>query len=1239
MSTTFTVNQQRAVDDTGHNILVAASAGSGKTTVLIERLIQKILNGASVTNFLIVTFTNAAAQEMRERLEVAIEKRLPAVDAATKRFLQEQLLLLPAANISTIDAYALRLIENYYHVIGLDPQFRLLSDTAERDMLRQDVLAQVLAAFYEEDHEHHADFLALVHNFGQPGQDDALQDIILKLTDFAEARPDGAAWLAQLADNQLDLTTAITQSDLYQQHILPTLTTTITPLLAAVQDAQVLVSGAPELKKTTLALATIQDYLQQVQTMATSAQWDDLRQMLLQPPKVSLETKASKGVADEPELLAILAQAVAVKNQVIGAKSQLKQLTETFFRFTQSQWQTITDASQQLVATLVLVTQTFRTAFTDAKRAAQLVDFPDLGALALEILADTATRETIQSQFDEILVDEYQDINQLQETLLTQVANGHNMYMVGDVKQSIYGFRQAEPSLFTHKYKQFAQADNDDQRIELADNFRSHNNVTAMTNLIFTQLMDEKLGDIAYLGEAKLVPKADYPASVPPVFSVDIITKQAQAAEPTETDETAENFEKRQAQYARLAEKILALRETTIYDRKATPAGMRPVQYGDIAILTRSKAGYIDLVASLRAAGIPVQVEAVGNYFQTMEVYLMLDVLRVIDNPHQDIPLVAVLRSPMFGLTENDLAAIRLADQQHDFWTALTTYATTHPAAQKIVDQFGKWHQLAIQNDLVTLIWTIFDDTAWLDYVAGMPGGGQRQANLHALYAYARTYQNNTNAGLFRFVRYIEQLQQNDGQLGEAPQEADEQAVRVMTIHASKGLEFPIVFIPEFDKAFNTKDLKGKVLLQKNAGIGINYLQPDALVSMPTLQQLVVQQALKRQSWSEEMRLLYVALTRAEQQLHIIGTATVSEAGQSAALQTLWQRAKNTTGQFLGEDLRLTAKSYLDWLILALARTQEPTLEAWLGEGDKPRLLGPETTQTGQLTVNLVPETTLHLPTDNVTPTEVATPNSQDYEAKDFQAAQAMLGYQYPNMAATQTAAYQSVSEMKRLFEDPDRKQMVSLTVAENGQLSPANDLVPENLTLPTFMTDGSQQPSSAAIGTATHLMLQLLDFTVPQTRESLAVLRDQLVANGRMTQPVADLINLEQILHFLATPFAQRVMQHATTLTREATFAMIMPANQIYQGLADSAPVLVHGIIDGYFIDHTTQSITLFDYKTDYIRPDRITEDLAKLVQRYRGQLRLYQQALQQEYPTYTFHDPQLVALSVGRVVSLGVQ
>ena len=1242
MSTTFTANQQRAVDDSGHNILVAASAGSGKTTVLIERLIQKILGGASVANFLIVTFTNAAAQEMRERLELAIEKRLATADATTKRFLQEQLLLLPAANISTIDAYALRLIENYYHVIGLDPQFRLLSDTAERDMLRQDVLTQVLADFYEETHPQHDAFLALVTNFGQPGNDDALQQIVLKLADFAEARPDGTTWLSHLTDNGWDFSADMTTSAMYRTHILPVVDGVITPLLAVVQEVQAMLGGVPELQKTTQAFADLHDYLRQCQTVASAGEWDVCRQILREPPKVRLETKTSKGVKDEPELLAILAQATAVKNQVVGAKSEMKPLIDTFFRFDQAQWQTITAASQQLVTTLVLVTQTFRSAFTATKRAEKLVDFPDLGALALDILADSQTRQTISSQFDEILVDEYQDINQLQETLLTQVSNGHNMYMVGDVKQSIYGFRQAEPSLFTQKYKQFAATDNHDQRIELADNFRSQNNVTQMTNLIFTQLMDEQLGDIAYLGEAKLVPKAAYPTTVPPVFDVTIITKSAHTVtddeEATDADPVAA-FEQRQAQYAQLAAKILALRETTIYDRKAEPAGMRPVQYGDIAILTRSKSGYIDLVTALRTAGIPVQVDAVGNYFQTMEVYLMLDVLRAVDNPHQDIPLVAALRSPLFGLDENDLAAIRLADQQHDYWTALTTFAKTNVTAQKIVTQFEQWHQLASQNDLVTLIWTIFDDTAWLDYVAGMPGGAQRQANLHALYAYARTYQENTHAGLFRFVRYIEQLQQNDGQLGEAPQEADAQAVRIMTIHASKGLEFPIVFIPEFDKVFNTKDLSGQVLIQKNAGIGIEYLQPDALVSMPSLGKLIVQQALKRQSWSEEMRLLYVALTRAEQQLHLIGTVRVDENGQSTRLQTLWQRAKTATGQFISEDLRLSAKSYLEWLILTLARTQQATLESWLGGGDKPRLLGPETPQDGELTVNLIAETTIEAPTQVTTPITNARTSSPDYTQADFNQAQAMLDYDYPHLDATQTAAYQSVSELKRLFEDPDEAQMVTLTLGEDGQVNPAHALVAPDLALPTFMIDGSQKPSSAAIGTATHLLLQLLDLSKPQTLQTLTALRDDLVAHGRILQAVADLINLNQILSFLATPFAQRLMQHRDTLTREATFAMIIPANRIYHGLTDSAPVLVHGIIDGYFIDEATKAITIFDYKTDYIRPDRQTEDLARLAQRYRGQLRLYQTALQQEYPDYTCHEPQLIALSVGRVVRLGVQ
>lgn len=1236
MATQFTYNQQRAVEETGHNILVAASAGSGKTTVLIERIIQKILSGESVENFLIVTFTNAAAKEMRERLEIAIEKRLNAVDTSTKKFLQEQLLLLPAANISTIDAYALKIIENYYHVIGLDPQFRLLSDTAERELMRQDVLETVFEDFYDESHPNHIEFLALVNNFGNPNQDDYLRQAVLKLADFSEARPDGQNWLSTLDDNELIFRNELTETNFYRQMIQPMVSELIKRLIISANVIKQTIEGVTELAKTQSAYDDILDYLNQINDIALHSTWDTLRNAIKSMPKVTLERKNSKGVKDEPELLAILEEATRVKNNIVGSESELKQLAESFFQFSQKHWQLIETKVTQQISTLIILTQSFQRAFTKLKRNEKLVDFPDLGALALEVLAHDTTRQTISSQFKEILVDEYQDINQLQETLLTKVSNGHNMYMVGDVKQSIYGFRQAEPSLFTNKYRLFNTTSNHDSRIELADNFRSQNNVTHVTNLIFTQLMDEKLGDIAYIGEAKLVPKAAYPESVSPVFELDIITKTSETLQHEEGEQETVEFEKRQAQYAHIADKIIALRETKIFDRKAEPEGMRNVQYGDIAILTRSKSGYIDLVSALRDAGIPTQVDSVGNYFQTMEVYLMLDILRIVDNPHQDIPLAAVLRSPIFGYTENELAEIRLADKKHDYWTAFTALASEDERSKHIMVLFKKWHQIAIRNDLVDLIWTIFNDTAWLDYVAGMPGGSQRQANLHAFYDYAKTYQDNTHAGLFRFIRYIEQVQENDGQLGEAPQQSDEQAVRIMTIHASKGLEFPIVILPELDKSFNTKDLSGKMLIQKNVGIGLEYLQPEAMVSMPSLKKLVVQQALKRQSWSEEMRLLYVALTRAEQQLHLIASVNVDQDDQNTRLADLWQQAKQTSGQFLPEDLRLSAKSYFEWLIISFARAKNQVLEGWLGDGSLPRLLGSETNLDYNMSVTLIPEQQIGQTKKTSLTSKISDHQPVRYGAEDIKLAKKIMNYSYPNMQSTKTVAYQSVSEMKRLFEDPDQQKLKALKILENGQFTSANELVKAKLELPDFMTDGSQKPSSSAIGTATHLILQLIDFSIVQTRQSLTALIDQLIASKRINDKVGSLINVDQILSFLETPLARNMMKYAEALTKEATFAMIMPANKIFDNLEDSKSILVHGIIDGYFINTDTKTITVFDYKTDYVNHNQMVEGLSKLKKSYEGQLKLYVTALKQEFPEYKFEPSQLIILSVGRVISL---
>ncbi|CAH1850370.1 helicase-exonuclease AddAB subunit AddA [Convivina intestini] len=1236
----FTANQQRAIESSGHNILVAASAGSGKTTVLIERILQKILKGQSVDQFLIVTFTNAAAAEMKERLEKALQGQLVQAQGELRQHLQRQLMLLPVANIATIDAFALKLIENYYYKIGLDPRFRLLSDTAERQMLRQDVVDEVFSDYYDPKHPQYADFMALVDNFANPNYDNPFKDQILRLAEFAQARPDGLEWLKEQAQkangpaNQ-DLLTSQPLGQHVQQLFLDEVhngQALLEPLLSQV-------SGIEELKKTAQGLSELLSYLSAIET-GLSGEWDQLQRLITDPPQIKLDTNRSKKIKEAPELSQLVQVATQVKNDLMGAQANLTKLSQTYFSLNAQQWQLVNQKGQDLLQTLVMVTQDFIKAFTARKRQENLLDFADLEVLALEILAQEDSRTLIASQFSEILIDEYQDINQLQESLLQSLSNGHNLYMVGDVKQSIYGFRQADPQLFSTKYHDFELSDSD-ERIELADNFRSQQNVTEVTNLIFTQLMDQNLGDIAYQDAARLVPRADYPSTVGPVFELDIIQKgPGNQAVDTRDSEELGDWQKRQGQYAHLIQKIIDLQQSgQVYDPSLPDGGgMRPVRYSDIAILTRSKGGYVDLVRMFHEAGLPVQADGVGDYFQTMEVYIMLDTLRVIDNPHQDIPLVAMLRSPMFGLDENDLATIRLQDREHDFWTAFQAAARQNENWDKILTQIQRWQGLARQNDLVGLLLAIYEDTGWLDYMAGMAGGPQRQANLHALYQYAAQYQENQHAGLFRFVRYVEELQKNGGQLGEVAQESEEEAVQLMTIHASKGLEFPIVFLPELEKDFNTKDLSGGLLIQKSAGIGLDYLQPQAQVVLPTLQKLWVKEALKKQSWSEEMRLFYVALTRAKQQLYLLATVEVNGEGLSQHAQGLWQAARSSRTPFLPESLRLRASGYFDWLNLTLARTDNPVLLDWLGEVDVAGNLGPQTPKNTQIQVTLIPENQIKAPQQTGSnSTKTTNERNNQYDADDFQAAQALIDYQYPNQLATQTPAYQSVSEIKRLFEDPDQMNMVSLDLDENGKLSDRKVLLNQKLARPDFMTNGSQRPSTSAVGTATHLLLQLLDFQHLYTEAELVQLRDELVAQGRLLAQVADLINLNDILAFLNSPLGQAIAHHQDTLRREATFAMIMPANQIYQDLTDSSSVLIHGIIDGYFLDESQKTITLFDYKTDYVRPgSHEKEDLAKIKNRYRGQLNLYRQALVQEYPTYRIGATWLVALSVGESLAM---
>ncbi|CAK8053652.1 helicase-exonuclease AddAB subunit AddA [Eupransor demetentiae] len=1227
MARNFTPEQDRAIHASGHNILVAASAGSGKTTVLIERLIQKILAGDSIDQFLIVTFTNAAAAEMKERLEKALQAQIADAQPEQRQHLYQQLSLLPVAQISTIDAFALNLIEQYYYKIGLDPAFRLLSDTAEREMLRQDVLNELMGEYYATDHPDHDAFMALLANFADPNHDDGLKDKILRLADFASARPNGETWLKNLAAEQVT-SGDLTGTPLFKKEIWPDFRAEIARVLNEIDALLPAVADVEELPKAAEALAEMQTYLWDLQA-ASDQSWDELQALFLKWPKLSIDRNTKK-IKENPDLVLLLDEVRRIKQTYFDSKADLKNMADQYFSLNQEQWALVNKASQSLVKSLTDLTVAFQEAFTARKRQDNLLDFPDLEVLSREILADEETRKIIVQQFKEVLIDEYQDINLLQESLLNELSNGHNLYMVGDVKQSIYGFRQADPSLFSGKYHRYGQADNDDELIELADNFRSQANVAKLTNLIFTQIMDEKLGDVAYQDQARLVARAAYPDSLPAVFKLDLLESKKSSAE----DDEGIDWEKRDAQYTRLVQRIRKLRAEGQVDAGAE--GMRPVRYSDIAILTRSKGGYIDMVRLFHDADIPVQVDGVGDYFQTMEIYLMMDLLKIIDNPHQDIPLAAVLRSPMFGYGENELAKIRLADKDQDFWTALQAYAKGDEKTQDFLANYAKWAVLARQNDLVALIRAIYADTAWVDYTASLAGGAQRSANLEALYQYAASYQENVHAGLYRFIRYVEELQKSGGEIGEVSQESEEEAVRIMTIHASKGLEFPIVFLPEFEKSFNTSDTSGALLLQKDAGIGIDYLEPKSQVRLPSLAKLVVKAAIKKQSWSEEMRLLYVALTRAKQQLYVLATVKVNDDGLDSHLEELWRSARQTSEQFFSSNLRLKARSYLDWLIMSLARTNNQELIAWFGEVEQPRLLGAQSPQDAEVEFFDIAESDIQPIVARINADQSSSASAEQGKTINWLDVEKSLTYTYPNQVATQTPAYQSVSEIKRLFEDPDRAQMPSLEIGEDGRMKSEEILPLEKMALPEFLTDGSHKPSQSAVGTATHLILQLVDFAHFYTLRELEELRDELVAQERIIPAVAQLINLDDILNFLNSDFGQELARHQNSLQREATFAMLIPANQIYAKLDDKQPVLIHGIIDGYFLDPSKKELTLFDYKTDYIRRNHLSEDLKKLKHRYQGQIALYKQALSQEYPDYHFKAVRLVALSVGQLVNM---
>ncbi|MGF2615302.1 helicase-exonuclease AddAB subunit AddA [Rossellomorea vietnamensis] len=1219
---TWTDDQWKAIWAKGRDILVAAAAGSGKTAVLVERIIQKMLDkedGINVDELLVVTFTNASAAEMRHRIGTALEKAITADPGSYH--LRRQLSLLNRASISTLHSFCLEVIRKYYYLIDIDPGFRILDDT-EGELLRDEVLDELFEEEYgKEDND---SFYKLVDTFTNDRSDAALQDMIRKLYDFSRSHPDPDAWLGNLVD-MYDVEEEGSIDD------LPFIEALKFDVLLSLKGAQALFQQAYDLTKEPGGPApraeNFLDDLALTERISSSFQqsWSE-GYAVFQSIKFS-RLKPCKGDEFDPSLVE---EAKAMRDK---GKKMVEKIAEDFFSRKPETYLRDMKKMREVVQSLVEAVRGFSQKFNSLKNEKGVVDFADLEHFCLEILTEKEGTEELKpsfaaaqyrKQFKEVLVDEYQDTNLVQESILGLVTADEeskgNLFMVGDVKQSIYRFRLAEPNLFLGKYNRFTSENAETgMKIDLSRNFRSRMEVLDGTNFLFKQIMGVNVGDIEYDHEALLVKGAAYPEDEKYPIEVAVIDQSdGGAAQTVDTpdmeglvyDEADLEKSVVEARYMALKIKEMISEGKEVYDPKA--GRHRKLQYRDIVILLRSMPWAPEIMEEFKKHGIPIYANLSSGYFEATEVAIMLSLLKVIDNPYQDIPLVSVLRSPIVGIDEEGLAEVRIHSKSGTFYDALQKYISKKPGhfneelhekLTMFLSNLTVWRTKARQGALAELVWQLYRDTRFYDFAGGMPGGKQRQANLRALYDRARQYEETSFRGLFRFLRFIDRMRERGDDLGAARALSEqEDVVRMMTIHSSKGLEFPIVFVAGLSRQFNLMDLNQSYLLDKEYGFASKYLDPEKRISYPSLPQLAFKRKKRLETIAEEMRVLYVALTRAKEKLYLVGT--VKDAEKSIKQ---WNAAARHQEWLLPDFERAKALSFMDWVGPALIRHRDCSV---LSEGNSAsRPLHPELGEHPSCwKLDIIPKSQFLIlegedgdgETEWLEKIKAGLPI--EMESSDKKEIADTLSWRYPFPEAAVLPSKQSVSEIKRMFEISDE--------ASSDRL--VRKIQKPVFRRPKFLQEKELTP--AEIGTAMHMVMQHISFSEMPGEQSLGLLLEDLKRKELLTEEQAVAIDQQNILGFFKSEMGQRVLR-AKEVHREVPFSMAVPVQEIdaRASAKDSETVLVQGIIDLIFRDEN--GLVLMDYKTDGIE-DRykggFEEARPILLDRYRVQVGLYTKAVE---------------------------
>lgn len=1187
----WTNEQQAAIDSRGQTLLLSAAAGSGKTAVLVERIIRRLLDKEypiDITELLVVTFTKAAAAEMRDRIGTALMK---ALSETKDPRVERQLALLPSAQISTLHAFCQHVIRKYFYTIDLDPAFSIAGEE-ELNLLRRQVLEDVFLSYYEDD-EKASILYPLADMFGSDRGDDILMDTVSRMYTYARSLAWPEHWLKEAARAYDVAPDAVIDDMVWAGPIKDAVRRILE------EDAHLYDGVLYHLRQREAFAPACDTFVAEQAALRQAAQarsWNDLSRFVraIDFPRL----KSLRKLSDDDK--AVWERCKKVRDDV--KKDVIKTLQSVYFSATPEEWLDGMRAMKPVMDGLVTLTLDFAKAYGAAKKEKGWIDFSDLEHFCLQILlapdaspehpVPSAAAEELRSQYEEVFIDEYQDTNGVQELITRLVSGEDNRFMVGDIKQSIYRFRLADPTLFLEKYQSFSRDEKAVQHcIDLGRNFRSVPVVLDAVNAVFSRAMTAEAAGMDYGEREKLYAGRQAPDDerwIGGPVEVDIVPTPSDE----EDDDGSTAFEKECRFIAgRIGELLASGRMAARKD-----STLEPLSYRHIVVLLRSMAGKADvLIQALQEGGIPSYAEQSGGYFAAVEVQVMLALLRCIDNPEQDLAMAAVLRSPLVGLDETALAGVRLAGDG-TLWQNLPAFVASLPDGvdekedlQQFMAAFDSWRTYSRRHGVAELLQRLYDDTAYVDFVGAMPGGDVRQANLKALYDRARQYEEAGFRGLFRYLQLMDKMKEDGLDLAPAKVVSEkEDVVRIMSIHKSKGLEFPVVFVADMGKAFNRRDTQDQILFHNRLGIGLKQYDPEWRISYPTLIWSGIAAQLRWEGTAEEERILYVAMTRARDQLILTG--------HSSHIDRDWQRWTSHLNP-------AQAKSYFDWVMPAALAPFGAKADA---DYARPGAAWQDAVWQVRI-AKAVPAGTVEegaydgeprleaLRRGDLTGTPV--PSWLDEQ----------LSWQYAYPQAVRTAAKFSVSEVKRRYQELHSDELqdeAALSVPAAAVIPPAPGEDDAFAALPPWLAGEEAAVSGAQRGTALHKALQYITPAADQTTATLRREIDAFVRQGLLSREEAKLVYVPVLAAFCQSDIGRR-MAESPELHREYPFTVLLAGGDPLPETETGEQILIQGVIDCLFRED--DAWILVDYKSDRLE----TADAFR--RRYAVQLALYKRAVEQ--------------------------